>query len=570
MIAIEKNNLDAIVAAAKCGNGVARTLDPGVCGDASAIRAFLSLSGKTPATHPALFADVDAARTASEDAGAQVLHIVDQGRDANGNATARVWHLDTAGGHMAGSVVLALDADSDAPVALGYANRVGGGLCPAATRSATAAPAPARMTTVGFYHSQSTPDSVPSFGIVSATAALGDGGYTWTIDDPIGKLQPAAVQIGLGRGTNTPSIDVDYAYTNDVDGTTTPPVILVPFSGTVDLGQPLDPSKLDGTGHFTSGLQCTSQIYSTATTGFYSSLTNGRPALTTVPTGKGNIVSWSYPFDNAKAPTSSQSLAYNNTDSTGKVIVSANPTPSMCAFRFDFTVPVQDPAVGTVLATVCSNDWPDMPSTTCKVIQPIQFWFHCIAFGTDVTLADGSTRAIEAIGNDVRVKTGHGGTLGVEATTRGPHSAIDPGHAVTGVFELTTEGGRTLILTGGHPVATQDGLLRASDLTPGSIVLTDTGTDSVSSITPVDYTGSFANLKLIDAGDRAKGLAGTVGTFIAGGIVVGDHASMEQTHYRNAHSMEYMKARLHERYHTDYASTLQTIAQDNIRYGGSY
>lgn len=576
MLSISDDQLTSIRSAVqRCADGVRRALDPGNHDDAAAIRAFLQLTGKTEQTHPGLYGDLDTltddVKTPNDHDG-QVLDIIDSGRDVHGRATARVWHLDTEGGHLAGSLALALDADSGRPVALGYANRVGGGFAPAATRSQSAQPAPATMTTVGFYHSQSAPEAIPKFGMIARTAPVaqaapsaqsapvaqaapvGDGMIDATVTDPCTNKGHSAVQIGLGRPN--PGNDLDYFYAQD---TNDHPQLVVPFTGTVNVQQPL--ADIDGSGQFGAGLAVSTQLYSVNGAGYIAHL-DSQSLNTKFPDGhlqiKGdtstNVVTWSYPYDPNDQPGQYTSLMYGNYDPAND---------HLTAFFFSFQIPVDNPVLPTFDFNVCSTDWPDQPSVNCVQILPLQFWWHCLAEGTEVTLADGSTVPIERVDNTMRVRTGHGGSLGVEATTRGLHRPD--------VLRLSTDGGHSVVLTPGHPVATPDGLRRALDLAVGDQVLTK---DGPAAVTGLDSTASdgvvFANLKLVDEHDRARGLAGTVGTFLANGVVVGDFDAMTTLHQRNVHSLEYMLARLPERCHTDYASTLADIARDNARYGGNY
>ncbi|MEO3755277.1 Hint domain-containing protein [Streptomyces sp. B6B3] len=194
-------------------------------------------------------------------------------------------------------------------------------------------------------------------------------------------------------------------------------------------------------------------------------------------------------------------------------------------------------------------------------IPDLEFWWHCLAEGTRVTLADGGTVPVEHVDNTMRVRTRDGGSIGVEATTRGLHAGE--------VLRLSTEDHHSVVLTAGHPVVTPDGLRRAVDLAVGDHVLTQDGVTQVTERVPVPSTAVFANLKLINDDDRARGLAGSVGTFIANGIAVGDFLSMTALHKQNARSLGYMLPRLPEKYHTDYASMLADIARDNVHYGGN-
>jgi len=560
MLSISDDQLATIRSAIARGtDGETRSLDPADPQDAAAIRTFLQLTGKTEDTHPGLYGDLaslaDGGGTVADQAG-QILTIVDSGRDRNGRATARVWHQDTEGGHLAGSLALALDADSGQPVALGYANRVGGGVAPSATRSATAAPAPANMTTVGFYHSQSSPAATPQFGMVSATApVVGMSDIDATVTAPLsGTGTPGVVDIGLGRTFQAP--DLDYFYSQDTNSSQQPAQLVVPFTGWVNVQQPL--ANVGPDGHFTSGLSVFTQLYSTHGQSYIAHYSS--QDLTSQITGdtSTNVVTWNYPYDSDGTPNSYTSLMY----ATDPTVDNTLPDPqNLTAFYFSFSIPVDNPATPYFQFNVCSTDWPEPPSESCYQIEPLAFWWHCLAEGTEVTLADGSVRPIEQVDNTMRVRTGDGGTLGVEATTRSLHQGS--------VVRLTTDAGQ-LLVTPAHPIGTPDGLRRAGDLAVGDVLRGAAGPVTVTEVESVESDGVFTNLKLVDATDRAAGLAGAVGTFLANGIVVGDHTSMTALHQRMVHSPDYMLTRLPERYHVDYVSTLRQIAADNVRYGGNF
>lgn len=558
MVTVSSNQAAAISAVVKASqDGVKRALNPADPTDAAAINAFLELSGKTPDSHPGLYFDLGNVASGANAAASDEPHaldIVDQGRDAQGRATARVWHLDQEGVYVASSLALVLHGETGQPLALGYANKVGGGLCPAATRSATALPAPDKITTVGFYHSQSHPEAVPAFGMVAKTTQLtADNMPNVSVNDPVSHTH-SSVRIALGRPA--PGTDADYTYSQDTNDN---PILLVPFTGTVDVQAPL--GNVDGNGHFTSGLILNTRLYWVSGVTY---INGGTPnALLVTANTQTNVVTWNYAYN------ATQSLTY---DPTAGVNNPVNWSPdNQTAFFFEFQIPLATPIPPTYSFNVCSTDWPDQPSVYCKQIQPLEFWWHCLAEGTLVTLADGSTREIEKVDNTVRVRTGQGtGELGVEATTRGQHRVVQPNAPRSAVYKLTTAKGRDLVLTGGHPVATPSGLVVASDLTVGAEVLAEDGVDTVAKLEVEASDGVFANLKLVDETDRARGLGGAVGTFIANGVVVGDYLALRQSHYVNVHSLDYMRPRIPERHHADYANTLNTIHQDNQRYGGAF
>lgn len=548
----DKKNIGRVVK--KYGDGEHHVLDPSNGDDAAAIGTFLKLSGKTADTHPALFEDARAGKPAEDD-GTQALQIVDAGMDGQGRATCRAWHVDQRGALMNGSLALALDSDTGDIAAMGHANRVGGGYAPAATRSATAKAAPANMTSVGFYHSQGAPGTAPRFGMVANAQAvqLDAQAVAANVTDPVIKVHGhTEVEIGLGRPQA--GVDLDYFYSQDTSNT---PILLVPFTGTVNVQQPLN--HVDPTTHnFTQGLSVTAKLYST--TGQQKIDHNASQGLLTQITGNTNtnVVTWSYPFDASNQMQSLQFPPY------------APARDTLSGFYFQFNIPVNNPVAPTFSFNVCSYDWPDQPSVNCVQINNVKFWWHCIAAEASVVLADGSERVLEEVDNTARVRTAHGGSLGVEATTRGLHKAGKAPHPVDMVFRLTTEGGRSVIVTGGHPIVTPDGLVHACDLKPGDAVLSVDGPDSVADVAESGYDGIFCNLKLVDARDREAGRSHEVGTFFANGIAVGDFSSMTQLHRNNTRSLDYMLPRIPERYHADYANTLAMIAADNVRYGGDF
>jgi hypothetical protein len=539
-------------AVARSGYNERRALDPSIAEDAAAIRCFLALTGKTADTHPGLFGDLDAAeKSGAPDSGLNELHIVDSGVDAQGRATCRTWYLDRNGSYLSGALALAIDAESGELLALGAVDHVGDGLTPAATRSDSAKPATAKMTSVGFYHSQATPGAAPQFGVIASTVAepSAAANVAAVVDQPMIRV-PGHTAIVIGLGRRTFNVDLDYFYPQD---TSDNPILLVPFVGSVDVQQPLQ--YVDQNGHFTSGLSLSTQLYSLSGRSYSAHLATQSIADQVTGDTATNVVSWSYPHD---AKNAWISLEYNP-------LAAAQDTTS--AFFFSFRIPIDNTVNPYFSFNVCSYDWPDQPSVNCVQIPDLQFWWHCVAADAKVTLADGSLAPLGEIDNTKRVRTALGGALGVEATTRGKHEPA-PRHAtIDQAFELKTAGGLSLILTGGHPVATPDGFVIAKDLTPGGTVLTQAGVDSVASCETVFYDGVFCNLKLGDASDRANGLGDAVGVFYANGVAVGDFDSMTRAQRQRLHSLDYMLPRLPERYRKDYESTLRAIQATNARYG---
>jgi hypothetical protein len=140
------------------------------------------------------------------------------------------------------------------------------------------------------------------------------------------------------------------------------------------------------------------------------------------------------------------------------------------------------------------------------------------------------------------------------------HKASKDDTGLAAVYRLTTEGGHELIGTGQHVIQTPSGLRPLYDLSPGDEVATADGTTRVTGCEAVDWDGPFYNLKLGDEGDRAEGLKeGAVCTYVANGLIVGDHLAMNAEQRRLARDVEHMRAHLPEHLVADYASAVEDI-----------
>jgi hypothetical protein len=514
-------------------------LDPRDAQQRRLIEFFLDASNKNATRYPGLHAGLSLTARAnapvSDDADS--LRIVDLGCDAAGRGTACAWHGARGGAFISGAATLLVDADSYEPLAFGAGTQVGSTFTIANTKADTAKPGQ-KMTAVSLFHSQRSPEDPPRFGLVTDTR-IATPGLAASITAPT--VQPPHTQpyvlIAFAR-TNQPP-DCDYFY-NDAASLPTPN-LLVPFAGNANLQNNIDGSNL-------SAMNITAQIYVSAAAAYANLVQPVGPPWPQVSIGTSpNQFVWSFPFDGL-AQSQTQSMQF-------QPIGQANDTSS--AFFCEFDVPVNNPVNPTFIFSVCSTGWSN-PSTQCVIIPNIQFWWHCLAEGTKVTLADGSTRPIEEIRDPMRVATGLGGSLAVEATARGLHQ--DLGGPASGVRRLVTEGGRELILSRRHPVVTPDGPVAAEDLQAGQEIRAVTGTDCVKYCEQASFDGYLYDLKLGNFEDRKRGITPLFGSYIANGIVVGDHVCLTQHHHATRHSLDYMLPRLPELHHRDYESALKDIA----------
>jgi hypothetical protein len=348
--------------------------------------------------------------------------------------------------------------------------------------------------------------------------------------------------------------DADYIYSEPQSVVT--PYLIVPFFGKAVLpyaingtsGQPIPKANLTTMIYFVAG-GTTSTVALNPT--YNQNFWNG----VIVDAGDPNMMTldWSYPYD-GQSFNNTTSLAYNQQSLVNE---------QLSYFYYGFEIPVTNGPTPTYSFAICSQNTPNQPSTQCyAILLPIMFWWHCLAAGTKVRLADGSEGPIETIGNTHRVATGArgAGNLGVEATSRGMHKAASYDTGYVAVYRLTTEDGHELIGTGQHVIQTPGGLRPLYDLSPGDEVATENGTTRVAGCEAVDWEGQFYNLQLGDERDRAEGLkADAVCTYIANGLVVGDHVAMSAEQRRLARDLEHMKARLPANLAVDYASALADI-----------
>lgn len=519
--------------ASRAPAGQAVPLDPADETHRALITELLNASGRGADRYPALHQAVAGGGSGAAPAD-PALHdatVVDVGKDSAGRATTRTWLASRGGAYISGAATLLMDAESGQILASGTAAQVGGTLVHVSTRSGEAKPATDRMTAVTFYHAQQAPDAAPAFGLVATTGTTQEeeNGIQANVTDPAPVKHPGAETTVIGLSRTSYGSDCDYIYAPQ-PGHTDPTELAVPFTGNAPLQYEVDTTQ-------GPPVAVTSKLYVNGMSGWLNPFP-GFDLLTPV-TASGYTVSWSFPPDQRPVEETASIQYY----------ISSLANDNTSYFFFQFQVNVQNPAQPVVTFTVCSDDTPDEPSINCTKVRNIRFWWHCLGAGTRVALADGREVPIEEIDNTVTVRTGQGGGTGaVQATSRAPHH--DAGGRAP-ALRLRTEGGRELLLSDGHPVVTPQGPVAARDLAPGDTVLTDGGEDRVASCEPEAYEGTVYNLKLAEEDGRP------FGSFVANGIVVGDHDAQAAHHHATRHDPDYVLARIPETHHQDWLSALQ-------------
>ncbi|WP_376960790.1 Hint domain-containing protein [Azospirillum sp. A26] len=210
-------------------------------------------------------------------------------------------------------------------------------------------------------------------------------------------------------------------------------------------------------------------------------------------------------------------------------------------FSARFTVTFKDyERYGSGWSSIVSSLKPDTDSKDgVAFIKPIVFVWHCLVAGTQITLADGTTKAVEDFTSEDVVVSGDG-TRPVQATLAQPHSGP--------ITVLEFADGATLAGSATHPVVTPSGTVHAGALAVGDTVLTRHGTTTVTATRQETQTnGSLFNLWLVPEG------AGPT-TMIANGIVVGDYQIQVQLLRDAAQDDRAVRAKLPESLHVDFDS----------------
>lgn len=536
------------------------------------ISALLNAAGKTPDRYPKLHNTVNQGswQNGNSNHFEQAL-FVDSGVDKNGKVSARVWHATKNDPLYSGSSLIAFDQDNKL-LGFGANSNVRDGFLATSINTPTAKKLAAneqlkllsikhiinRNGQTQFLASAKTDASVTTTASTTAASATTDivyediPGLTVTLADPvIKKPNHEQIVIALGRKSTHQNNDADYIYTESTNVSS--PYLIVPFTGQAELpyevvgtaGEPLAPPSTSSTSIiFNADDGTTTQISPNPT---YTPASRIAAGITKGSTS--NMINWSFPADGGQAATT-ESLVFNQQSLTnGKTSY----------FQFDFTIAVNGPG-GQYSFSVCSEDTPDEPSTNCIIIEQLQFWWHCVAKGSQITLADGQTKSVEELSNKDRVQSNNsGGHLAVEATANGVHQSDNGQTGKLGVYKLTTTCGKALLATGCHPVMTSEELVMISDLKSGDEVQVIDGTSTVVSCEPVTFSGECYNLKLANDEDRQRGHDQTTSAYFANGILVGDHYAMKHQADKRRRDVPYMQARIDADFHTDYANAVADI-----------
>ncbi|HVZ39354.1 MAG TPA: Hint domain-containing protein [Candidatus Kapabacteria bacterium] len=216
-------------------------------------------------------------------------------------------------------------------------------------------------------------------------------------------------------------------------------------------------------------------------------------------------------------------------------------------FTISLTVNVQ-PILLPVYVTITSGTVP--PSNPYYLqIPKLLVFFSCIAEGTEITLHNGTTRPIERCGPGDRVLADAAGTvLTVDGMLKGTEEVP--------MVRIQTTLGHNLLVTGGHPMVTPEGVTLARMLKPGDRLVSLDGDATVSAITMEMYSGHVWNMNVGDRVEDFNAIPDTR-TFFAGGLLVGDN-QMQFKHNRiHRYIPESVRSALPSRWQTDFENHLR-------------
>lgn len=539
------------------GNAIA--LDPSNPQDKALILTTLKAAGQTPEKYPYLFQCIEKA-TGKNSETSHYLRMIDAGSDCNGNATATIWFANQKETFYSGSTLAVLDGEEDELLAFNHATDVQSGLVENYTNSHSAKKVRNAIRVLAVNHTIG-PNGGAQFTALAHSSLIYN---SLSKQDPLPVTAPVnivttypnPIKIAVGRQNH--ASDCDYWYEENVNIVDRNPNLIVPFSGSYQL-----PYIINGSaGQPITGINTATEIYCNINNQTQIALLdpNFPKPVKPIPANygilpatddKGNltVLNWNFPYG-----TGQEGRAETNS-----LVYGESPVTDAGTFNFyyQFTVPCSSAPGQVYTFSVASTNTP-FPSTNCIKIPNLQYWWHCIASGTQVTMNDGNHLNIENINNSHRVMSGsHGHHLGVEATSLGFHEAKATQSGMHAVYRLKTEDGKVLVTTGIHPIMTPQGAVMTCYLKVGDKVLVTEGVSKIASCETIDYTGMFYDLKLGNEDDRAKYPQNSVCSYYANGILVGDHIALVTQANCQRYDLDYILPRIKEDYRTDYRSTVE-------------
>lgn len=185
-----------------------------------------------------------------------------------------------------------------------------------------------------------------------------------------------------------------------------------------------------------------------------------------------------------------------------------------------------------------------------KKIKPLDIWWGCLAKGTQVLMADGSTQNIQniEIGN---------------AIINDKNEEVIITDIVTGNEEtmvlVETIAGNKILLTGEHPILTRRGMVLSDQLTAADIlIMYDGNSEELRHVYPVQYKDTVYSLVL----EKESAVIGN-------GFIVGDFA-MQQSIKRKLRDTNIDKQKALTPFQKEFRTLIQLIHKERSAQNGKY
>lgn len=197
----------------------------------------------------------------------------------------------------------------------------------------------------------------------------------------------------------------------------------------------------------------------------------------------------------------------------------------------------------------CGNQQNVLRAATVNV-QTLDFKNSCLAEGTQIARADGTSAPVERIqvGEKV-IANGRGQALTVTSVIKGIESRKK-------MIRLRDAKGREVLVTEKHPMLSGDGTVLAADaLEAGDTVLARDGATRLVSVEREAYKGQVYNLvlgteqELVNVGKQER-------TMFANGFLVGDNHMQLELERQSSRKPEDVLASLSKVWHQDYRNDL--------------
>lgn len=218
-------------------------------------------------------------------------------------------------------------------------------------------------------------------------------------------------------------------------------------------------------------------------------------------------------------------------------------------YIFNVTIRTNGKDVTAFITNAPSDYVPGSTFFNTLTIAPMEVVYGCLAAGTKVRMFDGTEKNIEEIKVQEKIISNQKGIgLTVENTIIGTEDKP--------MMRIFDDKGHSLLLTDGHPVITDSGVLLAKQLKVGDNVITEDGIGKLTEILTEFYDGQIWNLHVGVPEDGIE-LTDQNRTHFANGILVGDGVMQRIYEKKYRQDMKNIVKKVPEKWIQDYYNYLE-------------